>query len=56
MVNIMVDESSKKLLIKVPLFNNANNRKTQPMARDLNDQLTEKNQKKGIWVAVGGGY
>jgi predicted transcriptional regulator len=42
MVNIMITESARKLLSKVPLSNNTISRRIQHIAEDLNDQLIEK--------------
>jgi len=55
-VNIVVGESAGKLLSKVPLSNNTVSRRIHHMAEDFNEQLIEKNQRKGIWVAAGRGY
>jgi hypothetical protein len=42
MVNIMIGESAGKLLSKVPSSYNTISRRLQHIAKDLNDQLTEK--------------
>jgi hypothetical protein len=42
MVNIMIGESSGKLLSKVSLSNNTISRRIQHIAEDLNDQLIKK--------------
>jgi hypothetical protein len=41
MVNIMIGESARKLLSKVPLSNNTIGCRIQHIAEDLNDQLVE---------------
>jgi hypothetical protein len=52
MVSIMIGESAGKLLLKVPLSNNTISRRIQHMAEDINDQLIEKNERSGIWIAA----
>ncbi|XP_075230326.1 SCAN domain-containing protein 3-like [Lycorma delicatula] len=42
LVNIMDGESAGKLLLKVPLSNNTFSWRIQHMAKDINDQLTDK--------------
>jgi hypothetical protein len=42
MVNIMIGESARKLLSKVPLSDNTSSSRIQHIAEDINDKLIEK--------------
>ncbi|XP_076347929.1 protein FAM200A-like [Tachypleus tridentatus] len=52
MVSIMVGESAGRLLTEMPLSNNIISSRIQHMAKDLNDELTDKMKEKEFWLQL----